>query len=612
MSATPLPAGPPPAGRAGTASAAPATETGEAAWSAAAAAVLRKAGRLATEAADSEAWSRLARTTLEGLTIPPLGTASRVAHLPANGLPGQAPYLRGTRVPDGSGWDVRALVTDPDPGSANAALLADLENGVTSIWVTVGGAGTSPADLDAALAEVYLDMAPIALGPAGAVSDRAAAEAFQALCAVRDVRPHPASNLGADPIGRAVRGRSIMTDLSDIGEIAALATALGVRGFVVDGSAAHEAGAGDAAEIGYVLATGAAYLRAMSAAGLGIDAACALLEARFAVTDDQFVSIAKLRAARLTWHRLLELCGAAAPSRGQRQHAVTSPVMLTRYDPWVNLLRTTVSAFAAGVGGAESITVLPFDAALGVPDAFGRRLARNISTLLVHESHVAKTVDPAGGAHAVEMLTSEIADAAWAEFQRIEASGGISAALADGSWSARADALATQRRRRIATRRQPITGVSEFPSGGEVLPDRAGTPLTEGVARWATPFEDLRDTPATEPVVIVPVGDRGQASARTLFVENLLAAGGIRTVHDETGTRGTLSGRDAIIVGTDDAYAANGADAVSWARQEGARRVFVAGRTPDSMRDLVDGQVAAGEDVLGFLRRLRDEIGASA
>ncbi len=253
------------------------------------------------------------------------------------------------------------------------------------------------------------DIAPIVLRPADDVSELAAAQAFSSWCRDLGIRPHPTSSLGADPIGRAVRSGSAATPDFDLAGIAALAADLGVRAIVVDGSVAHEAGAGDAAEIGYVLAAGAAYLRQLAVAGYPPDVGCAMLEARFAVTADQFASVAKLRAARLTWHRLTELCGVPEPARGQRQHAVTSRAMLTRYDPWVNLLRTTVAAFAAGVGGAESVTVLPFDAALGIPDAFGRRMARNISALLVHESHVAKAADPAGGAYAVEMLTTEIA-----------------------------------------------------------------------------------------------------------------------------------------------------------------------------------------------------------
>src|SRR5699024_4814350 len=213
------------------------------------------------------------------------------------------------------------------------------------------------------------------------------------------------------------------------------------------------------------------------------------LEFRYAATDEQFTTIAKLRAARRLWHRVAELSGAAEAARGQTQHAVTSRPMMTKYDPYVNMLRTTVAAFAAGVGGATSVTVLPFDAALGLPDAFSRRIARNTSSLLVAESHVATVTDPAGGAHADEKLTGDLADAGWREFARIEAAGGLSAVLSDGSLLADVARTAAARTEQVADRRRPITGVSEFPSLHETLPQRR--PYPDGavpVDRYAAPF----------------------------------------------------------------------------------------------------------------------------
>src|SRR5690606_31764030 len=142
----------------------------------------------------------------------------------------------------------------------------------------------------------------------------------------------------------------------------------------------------------------------------------------------------------------------------------TSRPMMAKYDPYVNMLRTTVAAFAAGVGGAEAITVVPFDEPLGQPSALGRRNARNTSSLLIWESHIAKVVDPAGGSYAVEKLTDDLARAAWEEFGRVEAAGGVVAALEDGSLQARIDEVVAARDAQVANRRRPITGVSEFPN----------------------------------------------------------------------------------------------------------------------------------------------------
>lgn len=185
----------------------------------------------------------------------------------------------------------------------------------------------------------------------------------------------------------------------------------------------HEAGASAAQELGCSLAGGVALLRELTSAGLSVEAALGQLEFRYAATADQFLTIAKLRAARRVWARVAEASGADAAAGAQLQHAVTSPVMMSRRDPWVNMLRTTVASLAAGVGGADAVTVLPFDHALGLPDGFARRIARNTSTILMEESHVGRVIDPAGGSWYVERLTDELAQAAWTWFQEIERAG---------------------------------------------------------------------------------------------------------------------------------------------------------------------------------------------
>ncbi len=605
-------------------------------WSAAAAAVLRKVGRMPADADDSAAWDLLARRTVEDLPIPPLGTPQRSADLHPPGDPGRPPYTRGSSAPSTCGWDVRPLLTDPDPRAANAAALADLESGATSLWITLGTPGTAQGDLAAVLDGVYLDLAPVVLRAAGEVDDLQAARAFADVLTTRSMRATAGSNLGADPIGAAIRfGADPGDSLSEVAEIATLASALEIGALVVDATVAHQSGAGDAAEIGYALAVGAHYLRMLTAAGYDVDTACTLMEFRFSVTNQQFVSIAKLRAARMTWYRVAELSGASSARRAQRQHAVTSRPMLTRYDPWVNLLRTTVAAFAAGIGGAAAITVLPFDAAIGVPDEFSRRLARNISALLIQESHVAAVADPAGGAHAVELLTAGLAEAAWAEFGAIERSGGIAAALADGSWAARAKVAVGERNRRIATRAMPITGVSEFPDPMEVLPARRSWPVPADPG-WAAPFEALRDAPAPTPVLLVGVGSPAAHATRMLFCRNLLGAGGIRIAEVPEGdhTKGPgVSGEKAsisaaasstpdgvavalraagtsvaLLAGRDQDYATQGPALIAALRAAGASTVLLAGRPAPDLAELLDGHVTAGQDVLAFLHQVRGSL----
>lgn len=587
-----------------------------AAWERAAAQVLRRAGRLGQDDPDSVVWQALTAQTADGVELTPLGTPEQVGDLPPTGLPGRAPFTRGTASARPA-WDVRARHADPDAATTRDAALADLEGGSTSLWVAAGSGGVAVSDLAAALEQVHLDLAPVVLdAPDDPV---AAADAYAAVLADRDVAPAPGTNLGGDPYAAAIRSatatsrddaRQVVTPLAE------RASHLGTYALAVDGTAVHDAGASDVQELAYALAAGAAYLRDLTGAGYAVDDALGLMEFRYAATCEQFPTIAKLRAARRLWHRVAELSGAGEARRGQVQHAVTSAPMLTRYDPYVNMLRTTVAAFAAGAGGAAAVTVLPFDAALGLPDAFSRRIARNTSCLLLAESHVAAVTDPAGGAHAVERLTDDLARAAWAEFGRIEETGDLAAVLEDGSLLDAVGRTATARAERVATLRQPIVGVSEFPSLGDSPPDRR--PHPEGAARpdrYAAPFEKLRDDPVQTPVFLATMGTVAAHTARASYLTNVLATGGMDAV-----AAGATEGVDDVVrayaavlptgapvvalAGSDEAYAAWGADLVRALRESGARWVLLAG-DPEASGLAVDDHAVPGVDVLALARRTR-------
>ncbi len=291
--------------------------------------------------------------------------------------------------------------------------------------------------------------------------------------------------------------------------------------------------------------------------------------------------------------------------------------MMTRHDSWTNLLRTTVAAFAAGVGGAESITALPFDTAIGIPDQLGRRLARNISHLLISESHVASTADPAAGAHAIEALTWELAEAGWAEFQRIEAAGSIVAVVTDGSLQQQWARSGAERAARIATRRQPITGLSEFAVPVESLPARrTAVDIDPRMRSWGAPFEAMQDQPAPAPVFLATIGPLAAHTARAGFARNVFAAGGITTVGaaipgDDVvaGYRSAGAPPVVCLAGSDRAYRETGAVVAQALRSAGAQRILMAGRPPEAMAELVDDHVAAGDDVVEFLRRTRRALG---
>lgn len=391
----------------------------------------------------------------------------------------------------------------------------------------------------------------------------------------------------------------------------------------------HEAGGSAAQELGSSLATGVAYLRALTEAGLGVEEACAQLEFRYAATADQFLTIAKMRAARRLWARVAEVCGAAR-SGAQRQHAVTSPVMMTRRDPWVNMLRTTLACLGAGVGGAETVTVLPFDHALGLPDAFARRIARNTSTILVEESHLARVIDPAGGSWYVERLTDELAESAWAFFQEIERAGGQAAALESGLVSERLAATWAARKKNLARRKEPITGVSEFPQLAERAVEREAAPSTEArgglpVVRRDEAFEELRSrsdahlaaTGRRPRVFIAALGPAAAHTARASFAANLFQAGGIEPVHEPVQVDASsvaaafaAAGTDvACLCSSDALYAEQAGEVAAALVSAGARRVYLAGRPGDYTG--VDEYVFAGCDVVAVLSSVLDRMGVA-
>lgn len=582
-------------------------------WQRLVAGVLRKSGK---EVSGSAAEDALSTSVEDGLTTRPLYTALDPA--PDPGFPGFAPFVRGGRAEGNTtgGWDVRqrhAAVRD-------GAVLADLENGVTSLWLLVGERGIPVSSLPGLLDGVYLDLAPVVLD-AGHETESAAQELLALYekrgVASGDVR----GNLGADPLGHEARtGKTF-----DFGPVTGLARRCaaeypGLRALTVDALPYHEAGGSAAQELGCSLATGVAYLRELTAAGVPVELAAGQLEFRYAATADQFLTIAKLRAARRLWARVAEVCGAPG---AQLQHAVTSPVMMSRRDPWVNMLRTTVATLAAGVGGADAVTVLPFDDALGVPDPFARRIARNTSTILVEESHLARVIDPAGGSWYVERLTDELAHAGWEFFQQIERSGGQAAALRSGRVGEELAGTWAARSAKLAKRREPITGVSEFPHLAERLVERepAPEPPSGGLPRVRRDeaYESLRArsdahlaaTGSRPRIFLATLGPAAAHTARATFASNLFQAGGIEPVTGEPTAEAFRAGgaTEVCLCSSDALYEEQAAAAAEVLRSAGARHVFLAGR-PGQYTD-VDAYVFAGCDAVDVLSTTLDRMGVS-
>ncbi|MEV6331183.1 methylmalonyl-CoA mutase family protein [Streptomyces sp. NPDC051909] len=586
-------------------------------WQRLVAGVLSRSGK---DVPETEAEDALSTQLEDGVRARPLYTAAD--GVPDPGLPGFAPFVRSGRAEGNTagGWDVRQRHRTADP----EAVLTDLENGVTSLWLSVGSGDSGGIPVDAlgrVLEGVYLDLAPVVLD-AGADTTAAAEELF-ALYGRRGVAADAVrGNLGADPLGTEAR-TGAGYDPEGFPASVALArrcadTYPGLRALTVDALPYHEAGGSAAQELGASLATGVAYLRALTDGGLGLEQALGQLEFRYAATADQFLTIAKLRAARRLWARVAEASGAPAAG-AQLQHAVTSPVMMTARDPWVNMLRTTVATLAAGVGGAESVTVHPFDHALGLPDAFARRIARNTSTILIEESHLSRVIDPAGGSWYVETLTDELARAAWEFFQEIEREGGQAAALRSGWIEQRLSATWAERSKALAKRREPVTGVSEFPHLAEkpVVREPAPAEPSGGLPRVRRDeaFEALRArsdahlaaTGARPRVYLAALGPAAAHTARLTFAANLFQAGGIEPVTE--GSFEDSGATEVCLCSSDAVYAERAAEEAAAFRAAGAGHVVLAGR-PAAYPD-ADSYVFAGCDAVAVLSATLDRMGVS-
>ncbi|TYC65267.1 methylmalonyl-CoA mutase [Stappia sp. BW2] len=552
--------------------------------------------------ADAEAWWAAVDKALKG------GSRQKLYGKTDDGLDIAPLYERSTDSPawalrsSAGDWSVVQRVDIPDPSEANAQILEDLEGGASGLDLIFRGAAASYGNgirvddlsgLDCLLKGVELDLIDVRFE-----AGRENVEVFASLLALLEKRKIDPANVrltaGVDPHSWvALNGialadmemayrhfRDMVVSTHDYGSPA--------RVLKADGRIWHEAGATPAQELALVLASATAHLRLLEGTRLAPEQWADKISFSLIAEADQLGTIAKARAIRSLWAAVLD--GAGLPQAGLQLHMSTSYRMLTRRDPWVNLLRNTVATFAAGVGGADSVCVLPHTQAVGLPDGFARRLARNTQTILLEESNLAKVIDPAAGSGAIEERTNTVCEAAWGLFQEIEAAGGLFEAVRTGLVHERIAVARTSVAKKIATRKRPITGVSEFPDLAEkkvavlksseeniagvsgprkdlpepddgerfaVLRQLAleGVPLNElgmrldllprdyslpklDTARIAEPFEQLRaradafekavsDAPA---VFLASLGSLAQFSARATWTANAFAAGGVTSV----------------------------------------------------------------------------------
>jgi methylmalonyl-CoA mutase len=444
--------------------------------------------------ATREQWLRLAERVLKGERF-----EERLVARTVDGLAIQPLYARSADAqpiaarPLGARWQVMQRIDHPDPAAANTQALHELESGAGGlVLVGAGSPGAygygllpSPDGIERVFDDVQLD-AGIAIEFDLSPQTKDLPLALAALVKRRGLAPAALDiRFGFDPLGAVALNGGFPVPWAQFGPLAAqLAKDLAAQGFaraitVADGRIVHGAGGSEAQELAWVLAVAVAYLRIFEAAGIALDDARRMIFFRLAADADQFLTTTKFRALRRLWARVEESCGLTPEPTFVT--AETAWRTMTRDSPYENILRATIAVFAAGIGGADAITVLPFTAARGLPDEFARRIARNTQLILLDEANIARVTDPVAGTGWAEDLSDQLCRAAWTLFQEIEAAGGGARALEQGLVQKNVAATRAARERALAETKDTLVGANEFRETG-----LANVPILD-VARVTVP-----------------------------------------------------------------------------------------------------------------------------
>lgn len=539
-----------------------------------------------------------------------------------SGLPGHAPFIRGSQSSRDKHlpWQIAQRYRPGRRGHANRDLLTDLNGGVSTILLDLSSQ-TAPdlAQLDKLFAGVMLDIAPLALAPGIAISK--AQEVMDHLWSAQSINEEDQLGyLNADPIGAAmVVNETINLDL--------VASSLNwgknkpkVKLLCASGLPYQAAGAGEADELALTMATLVSYIDTALASGFTAQQIAERTVVAIAADLDFFATIAKIRAARLMWSQIFSAYDVKAVAPFIISE--TSERSFSTVDPWVNILRATVSSCAAAVAGADMLTVAPCTSVAEGDNDLSRRVARNTQIIMQEESHLGHVMDPAGGSWYVEKLTQDLALQAWNKFQTLEAEGGLIKALETGSVANTLKTAREERMQKINTRAMALIGVSEFPNIDEApLAPRPQDPSGAfAPSRLAEAFEKLRQRaePVKPKVFLAALGTPARATARVNFAANIYAVGGVQTITGEGGddvkeiaSAFQKSGaKIACICGAETDYDISAEALAKALKAVGAVHIAMAGK-PRAIGE-IDNYCYAGCDTLSFAEVIHASLGLEA
>lgn len=410
---------------------------------------------------------------VEGITLQPIYEKTDVTS--PEETPGEFPYRRGTTALGYTEqpWEVAQSIAAASPEEFNKALNHDLMRGLDAVNIQLncrtGLRLKKQSHWTAALKDVVLNALPVYITPGSCGMAPLAMYVNEYKNKGYDLADMKGGVL-YDPIGKAVGkgslcgGKGICAYYDQMAAMTkwAMENAPAIQTIGVSGLPYHDSGASAFEEVGAMLATAVAYLRAMEERGISVDDAASRMRFTVGIGSNLFLEIAKVRALRQLWASIVKSSGGSDEAAKIKLHARTSSWTVSKVDPWVNMLRGTAQAFSAVLGGVDSLDVVPFDAAVRYPDDFARRIARNTQLVLRGECSLDRVVDPAGGAWYIENLTDQVAMGSWDMFTYIEDVGGIIKALKDGMVQKKVNATVKKRYDLADQRRQTLVGVNRY------------------------------------------------------------------------------------------------------------------------------------------------------
>lgn len=573
--------------------------------------------------------------TPEGFNVNPFYRHEDIAGH-ATSKPGEFPYTRGNRLDNH--WRIRANIKAENATTANEKAKKLISEGVTSIGFSIPGKVVSDNHIKTLLNGINPEDTELNFKVCikrTAFFATLLAE-YYAACGYDFSKIK--GSIEYDPIGKElVRGKVIENYIEDIRLLLAETNSMPeMRCITINAAELCNAGAYITQELGYALAWGNEYMNAMTENDIPADIAASKIKFNFGISGNFFMEIAKFRAARTLWAKITEQYEIVDKNNCKMHiHAATSMFNMTLFDPYVNMLRTQTEAMSAAIAAVESITVLPYDSVYETPTAFAERIAKNQQLILMHESHLDKVTDPAGGSYYIESLTRSIAAEAWKIFLDIESKGGFHAAVKSGEIVQKTNESGNNRRTALAKRREILLGTNQYPNFNETSEGHiplqhlccCGKSSHDNASalskdRLATEFEALRlatENSGKRPkAFMLTIGNLAMRQARAQFSCNFLATAGYEVIDNlgfkniEEGIEAAIAAKADIVVicSSDDEYAEY---AIPAFQQLNGRAIFIVAGAPACSEDLqkagIENFIHIRVNVLETLKTLNKKLG---